>query len=37
MVIYRQPIKIYDVLVMDSPLDKIFISHLERDLEKTQN
>ncbi|MBK7099496.1 MAG: molecular chaperone HtpG [Sphingobacteriales bacterium] len=26
----------YDVLVMDSPLDNHFISHLERDLEKTQ-
>jgi molecular chaperone HtpG len=26
----------YDVLLMDSPLDNHFISHLERDLEKTQ-
>mgnify|MGYP001002266416 CR=1 FL=1 len=28
--------KEYDVLLMDSPLDNHFISHLERDLEKTQ-
>ena len=28
--------KDYDVLLMDSPLDNHFISHLERDLEKTQ-
>lgn len=26
----------YDVLLLDSPLDNHFISHLERDLEKTQ-
>lgn len=26
----------YDVIVMDSPLDNHFISHLERDLEKTR-
>lgn len=28
--------KDYDVLLMDSPLDNHFVSHLERDLEKTQ-